>query len=140
MSIIVFILCSFITTIIYYLGGLDNALQMLLMVMVLDILTGLAKAIYNKQFNMMMGVKGIVIKFGYLIIVSVSFMLDKFMNSNGVVRGAVIYLFVFNQVLSIIKSWTDMGIKVPTILTDLLNKFKKNTGGDDDEQDNGKNL
>lgn len=140
MSILVFVLCSFITTIIYYLGGLDNALQMLLMVMILDILTGIAKAIYNKQFNVMIGIKGIIIKFGYLIIVSVSFMLDKFMESNGMVRGAVIYLFVFNQVLSILQNWTDMGIKIPTILTDLLNKFKKNTGGDDDEQDNRKDL
>ena len=140
MSILVFVLCSFITTIIYYLGGLDNALQMLLMVMILDILTGIAKAIYNKQFNVMIGVKGIIIKFGYLIIVSVSFMLDKFMESNGMVRGAVIYLFVFNQVLSILQNWTDMGIKIPAILTDLLSKFKKNTGGDDDEQNNGKDI
>ena len=140
MSILVFVLCSFVTTIIYYLGGLDNALQMLLVVMILDILTSIAKAIYNKEFNVMVGVKGIIIKFGYLIIVSVSFMLDKFMESNGMVRGAVIYLFVFNQVLSILQNWTDMGIKIPAILTDLLSKFKKNTGGDDDEQNNGKDI
>ena len=140
MSILVFVLCSFVTTIIYYLGGLDNALQMLLVVMFLDILTSIAKAIYNKEFNVMVGVKGIIIKSGYLIIVSVSFMLDKFMESNGMVRGAVIYLFVFNQVLSILQNWTDMGIKIPAILTDLLSKFKKNTGGDDDEQNNGKDI
>lgn len=140
MSIVVFILCSFITSVIYYLGGLDNALQMLLMVMLLDLITKVAKAIYQKQFNLMDGVKVIIVKLGYLIIVSISFMLDKFMNSNGMVRGVVIYLFVFNHVLNILQNWKEMGIKIPTVLIKLLQKFKKDNGGDDDEQNNGENL
>ncbi len=140
MSIVVFILCSFITSVIYYLGGLDNALQMLLMVMLLDLITKVAKAIYQKQFNLMDGVKVIIVKLGYLIIVSISFMLDKFMNSNGMVRGVVIYLFVFNHVLNILQNWKEMGIKIPTVLIELLQKFKKDNGGDDDEQNNGENL
>ena len=125
MSIVVFILCSFITSVIYYLGGLDNALQMLLIVMLLDLITKVAKAIYQKQFNLMDGVKVIIVKLGYLIIVSISFMLDKFMNSNGMVRGVVIYLFVFNHVLNILQNWKEMGIKIPTVLIELLQKFKK---------------
>ena len=140
MSIVVFILCSFITSVIYYLGGLDNALQMLLMVMLLDLITKVAKAIYQKQFNLMDGVKVIIVKLGYLIIVSISFMLDKFMNSNGMVRGVVIYLFVFNHVLNILQNWKEMGIKIPAVLIELLQKFKKDNGGDDDEQNNGENL
>ena len=40
-----------LTTIVYLLGGIDIALQSLLIVIVIDYLTGIASAIYKKELS-----------------------------------------------------------------------------------------
>ena len=54
-----------LTTFVYLVGGFDIALQSLLIVMVIDYLTGIASAIYNKNLSSKLGFKGILKKFGY---------------------------------------------------------------------------
>ena len=59
------IISVILTFFIYLLGGWDVALQSLLIVIVIDYLTGVASAIYNKELNSKTGLKGILKKFGY---------------------------------------------------------------------------
>ena len=47
-----------LTTFIYLVGGFDIALQSLLIVMVIDYLTGIASAIYNKELSSKIGLNG----------------------------------------------------------------------------------
>lgn len=53
---------TLLTTVVYFLGGLDTALITLLIFIVLDYITGLCKAIVNKKVNSLIGAKGIVKK------------------------------------------------------------------------------
>jgi len=64
-----YISSTILTTIIYYLGGLDTAMKTLLILMLLDYITGLCKTIINKKLNSIIGAKGIIKKVGYLVIV-----------------------------------------------------------------------
>ena len=50
-TIINYISSTILTTIVYYLGGLDMALKTLLILMVLDYITGICKSIVNKKVN-----------------------------------------------------------------------------------------
>ena len=50
-NIINFITGTLATTLVYYLGGWDIALHLLLVAIVLDYLTGILKAIYNKKLS-----------------------------------------------------------------------------------------
>ena len=61
------ILSVILTTSIYLLGGFDIALQSLLIVIVIDYLTGIASAIYNKELSSKIGFKGIIKKFCYIM-------------------------------------------------------------------------
>ena len=61
-NIINFFTSTFLTTIVYYLGGLDTALKTLLILIILDYVTGLCKAIITKKINSLIGLKGIVKK------------------------------------------------------------------------------
>ena len=54
------ILSVILTTTVYLLGGFDIAIQSLLIVMVIDYLTGFASAIYNKKLSSKIGFKGIL--------------------------------------------------------------------------------
>ena len=114
-----------LTTIVYLLGGIDIALQSLLIVIVIDYLTGIASAIYNKELSSKMGFKGIIKKFSYLLVVALSVVIDNLLGQSGLIRTLVIYFFVANDGLSIIENMTEMNIKLPQKLIDALEKIKK---------------
>ena len=107
------IMSVILTTFIYLLGGVDVALQCLLVMIILDYISGIASAIYNKNLDSKIGLKGILKKFMYLVIVCVSVIIDKIVGNTGVVRTLVIYFFVANDGLSIIENMGKMGIPLP---------------------------
>lgn len=112
------------TTLVYFLGGWDIALQILLTVIILDYITGLAKAIYNKKMNSKVGAKGIIKKFGYLIIVALAVILDKITGNTGAIRTLVIYFFVANEGISILENWGGIGLPLPKKIFDVLEQLK----------------
>ena len=100
-----------LTTTVYLLGGFDIAIQSLLIVIVIDYLTGIASAIYNKELSSKIGLKGIIKKFCYLLVVALSVVIDNLLGQSGLIRSLVIYFFVANDGLSIIENMAEMNIK-----------------------------
>lgn len=119
-----FITGTLATALVYFLGGWDIALQILITVIILDYITGVCKAIYNKKMNSKVGAKGIIKKLGYLIVVAVSVELDRITGNTGAVRTLVIYFFVANEGISILENWGGMGLPLPQKLTDTLEQLK----------------
>lgn len=119
------ILSVILTTIVYLLGGFDIALQSLLIVMIVDYLTGIVSAIYNKELSSKIGFKGILKKFSYLCVVALSVIIDNLTGQSGLIRTLVIYFFVANDGLSIIENMAEMGVKLPQKLIDSLEQIKK---------------
>lgn len=119
-----FVTGTLATALVYFLGGWDIALQTLLIVIVLDYITGICKAIYNKKINSSVGLKGIMKKVGYLIIVAVAVILDRIAGNTGAIRTLVIYFFVANEGISILENWGGMGLPLPQKLTDTLEQLK----------------
>ena len=110
-----------LTTFVYLVGGFDIAIQSLLIVIVIDYLTGIASAIYNKELSSKIGFKGIIKKFCYLLVVALSVVIDQ----SGLIRSLVIYFFVANDGLSIIENMAEMNVKLPQKLIDALEQIKK---------------
>lgn len=119
-----FVTGTLATALVYFLGGWDIALQTLLIVIVLDYITGICKAVYNKKINSSVGLKGIMKKIGYLIIVAVAVILDRIAGNTGAIRTLVIYFFVANEGISILENWGGMGLPLPQKLTDTLEQLK----------------
>lgn len=114
-----------LTTSVYLLGGFDIAIQSLSIIMVVDYLTGIASAIYNKELSSKIGFKGILKKFSYLCVVALSVVIDNLTGQSGLIRTLVIYFFVANDGLSIIENMAEMGVKLPQKLIDALEQIKK---------------
>ena len=114
-----------LTTFVYLVGGFDIAIQSLLIVIVIDYLTGIASAIYNKELSSKMGFKGIIKKFCYLLVVALSVVIDNLLDQSGLIRSLVIYFFVANDGLSIIENMAEMNVKLPQKLIDALEQIKK---------------
>lgn len=123
-NLINFITGTLATALVYFLGGWDIALQTLLIVIVLDYITGICKAVYHKKINSSVGLKGIMKKVGYLIIVAVAVILDRIAGNTGAIRTLVIYFFVANEGISILENWGGMGLPLPQKLTDTLEQLK----------------
>ena len=114
-----------LTTFVYLVGGFDIAIQSLLIVIVIDYLTGIASAIYNKELSSKIGLKGILKKFCYLLVVALSVVIDNLLGQSGLIRSLVIYFFVANDGLSIIENMAEMNVKLPQKLIDVLEQIKK---------------
>lgn len=114
-----------ITCLTYFLGGFDLALKSLLIIMVIDYLTGISSAIYNKKLSSKIGFKGIIKKFCYLLVVALSVVIDNLTGQNGIIRSLVIYCFIANDGISIIENMGELDIKLPQKLIDTLEQLKK---------------
>ena len=93
--------------------------------MIVDYITGLASAIYNKELSSKSGLKGILKKFSYLCVVALSVVIDNLTGQSGLIRTLVIYFFVANDGLSIIENMAEMGVKLPQKLIDSLEQIRK---------------
>lgn len=114
-----------LTTIVYILGGWDVALMSMVIVVIIDYITGVASAFYNKKVSSRQGLKGIIKKFCYFLIVALAVVIDNLMGQSGVIRTLVIYFFVANDGISIIENMAEMDVKLPKKLIDALDDLKK---------------
>lgn len=117
-----------LTFVVYYLGGFDVALKSLLIIIVIDYITGVLSAIYNKELSSKIGFRGILKKFSYIFIVALSVVLDKILGNTGTVRNLVIYFFVANDGISILENVSEMNIPLPKKLLEILEQLKDKEG------------
>lgn len=112
------------TVFVYLFGGLDIALQSLLIAIVIDYITGLLKATKKNNLSSKIGLKGIKKKIGILCLVALSVVVDRITGDSGFVRTMIIYYLVANEGLSIIENLGEMDILVPEFLKSKLEQLK----------------
>ena len=109
---------------VYFLGGWDLLLEILITLTVADFITGVLSAGYNKKLSSDIGYKGIVRKIGIYIIVAVACMLDKLMNTGLVLRGATIGFYIVIEATSILENWASMYLPLPRVIRDALKQLR----------------
>lgn len=95
----------------------------LLVVMVVDYVTGVIDGYYNKKLSSKTGFKGILKKCCVLLVVSVALLIDKYYNFN--VSYFLFITFICNDLLSIAENLYNVGIDVRGLINEVINKFKK---------------
>ena len=115
-------LCVFF---IFLVGGIDSAFISLAVVILLDYITGVMSAIYNKKLDSKVGIKGICKKICYIGAVGLAVVIDKISGQTEVFRNLVIYFLIANDGLSIVENMAEMNIPLPKKLIEMLNQIKK---------------
>lgn len=113
-------------------GSLDASIIILAIVIGLDYLTGVCKAIYNRNFSSFKSIKGIIKKIGYFLIVILGAMIDKILGDNYIIRNIIIYFFISNEGISILENWALLGLPIPKKLYDSLLEIQKSNGDNDE--------
>ncbi len=130
-EIICTILAGFSTAFIYLVGGIDVAIQCLLIAIIIDYISGLIKAFNTKQLSSKIGFKGILKKVGVLLIVMLAVLIDRVTGETGAIRTLVIYYFVANEGLSIIENLGQAGLPIPKVIKNALKALKEQSNEKD---------
>lgn len=113
------------TVIIWLFGGLDIAMQCLLIAIAIDYISGLIKAYNTRTLDSKIGFKGILKKVGILCIVCLAVVVDHITGESGAIRTLVIYYFVANEGLSILENLSIAGLPIPQSIKKALQALKK---------------
>ena len=112
----------------YFLGGWDNMLQLLIIIIAVDYITGLLVAGVFKNSNKtknggiktIIGFKGLVRKACIILLVMLVTRLEYTLGDTTFCRNTVIIFFVVNESLSILENMGLMGVKYPEWLRTAL--------------------
>lgn len=104
-------------------GQWDSILWALLVIMVLDCLTGVIKAIYTKTMSSEIGFKGLLKKITILIIVALSNVLQQITGDNVAIREIVIMFYVANEGISVLENVAVIYPRMPKAIKDICSKF-----------------
>lgn len=109
----------------HFLGQWNNQIEILLIFMVIDYVTGLSAAyiMSNVYLDSRKGFKGIIKKIVILCLVILAHQMDVLVGQDTLVRNVVLLFFIGNEGLSILENASNCGLPVPQKLKNTLAQF-----------------
>ena len=115
------------------LGGWDTALQVLVLFVVMDYITGLIAAWYENRLNSRVGFRGIAKKILLFVPVAVGYWLDVLLGQE-ILRSLAIWFYLANEGLSMLENLGRCGVPILAPLKDALEQLKKKGEGESENQ------
>ena len=107
------------------LGGWDKSLEILLIFIIMDYVTGIAAAFKTKTLKSSIGFEGLMKKGAIFLIVILAAQLDRITgNAAGVFRTSTAFFFIANEGLSVVENVGEIGVKLPGFITGALTKLR----------------
>ena len=103
-----------------YLFGGVKFLHLLLLLMLLDIITGLFKGWKNKNLWSRKSLFGYARKLLVLVMIILANVIDQVLNLGGTLTFATVLFYLANEGLSIVENMAELEVLVPTKLADKL--------------------
>lgn len=142
------LLAAILAAVAAYMKELVAPMMCLLIVMLLDYISGVSAAWVQHQLSSRVGLIGIVKKVSYLLIVAVGMALDYLISLLGDKFGVemqniyfvgllVIIWLIINECISILENADEMGLPVPEFIKKMLKRLKKHAedvSGDSTEE------
>ena len=112
-----------LSLIIYLIGGYDILIKTLLVMMVIDYITGIMKGYKNKNINSNIAYRGLRKKVMVLFIVMAASQMDVILQGVGI-RTLVLIFYVATEFLSILENAAILGIPIPEKLMVALEQCR----------------
>jgi len=116
-----------------YLFGGVKYLHLLLLLMALDILTGIFKAIKHQNLWSRKSLFGYARKLLILIVIIVANVIDQVLNLDGTLTFATVLFYIANEGLSIVENMAQLGVLVPHKLAEKLKGIEEDSQSLGDE-------
>ena len=113
----------------YFLGGTDGLLVALIVLAVLDYMTGVMCAVADRKLSSTVGARGIFKKILIFMLVGVAHIVDKNVVGTGsALRSAVICFYLSNEGLSVLENAAHLGLPIPDKLRDIMVQLHNRDG------------
>lgn len=113
----------------YFVGGVDGFMTALIILMVLDYITGIMCAIVDKQLSSSVGFKGLFKKMLIIMLVGIAHVVDiNVVGSNDALRSAVICFYMSNEGVSVLENASRLGLPIPEKLKAVLAQLHDKVG------------
>jgi toxin secretion/phage lysis holin len=113
-----------------WLGGWDIALNILVMLMVIDYLTGVLCAVKRKQVNSEVMFWGGIRKVVILAVIALAVLFDQLLgNPDPVFRTLAIYFYVAREGVSVTENLGLIGVPLPPAIANALEQLQKKGDG-----------
>jgi toxin secretion/phage lysis holin len=113
----------------YLFGGWSTLIQILVIFIVIDYVTGLIAAGYQGKLSSRIGFKGIAKKVMIFALVAVAHLIDRALGDNHLFRDATIYFYLANELLSILENAGKTGLPIPDQIKNAVQVLKGKSGG-----------
>ena len=107
---------------------LDRNTIVLLILIIIDYITGVIKAIYKKELSSKTGFRGILKKVMILLVVSAGYVIDRIIASTVPVADMVTVFFIANEGISLLENASEM-IPIPQGLKNILVSLREENNG-----------
>jgi toxin secretion/phage lysis holin len=130
-----YIISGILTLGAFLFGSFNGLMVALVTVIFIDLATGVGVAVVYRKLSSKIGSKGFVKKFLMLLIVALAHILDTYVVGGGdKLQIAATLYYILNEGVSILENCAELGLPVPTKLTDVLSQLredgKKNVGNE----------
>jgi toxin secretion/phage lysis holin len=116
-----------VSSIAYFLGGIDHLLIAFVILLTLDYLTGIVAAFYDKKVSSKNAFKGLMKKGAMFSLVIVATQMDIILgNEVQFVRYAILMFLIGTEGISLIENLGRLDIKVPKLLSDRFSQLREN--------------
>lgn len=115
----------------YVYSGELKLIYMLVILMVIDIITGVLKALVQKKLWSRKSTYGFGRKILVFFIIVLANIIDNVFNFNGVLLYASVIFYILNECLSIIENYALLGGKIPKQLEETLELLQEKNDATD---------
>ncbi len=112
-----------ISLVSFFMGDLDVMLKILICVMIVDYITGVLSAVYNKKLSSKAGFNGILKKLCILSVICLSNFAGQVVGVEEL-RHIAISFYMANEAISILENACEMGIAFPEKLKEVLKQLE----------------
>lgn len=109
----------------FLIGGIDELFIVFFVIMCVDLMTGILKAINLNIFSANQMKNGIIKKMAYILALIVVSQLDLILGDEYGVRSMALFTFIANETMSIIANIEDLGVEFPKFITVIIDTLRK---------------
>ena len=107
-----------------FVGGFDGSIRLLLILMAVDLFTGVIAAIKVKSLRSNIMFWGGVNKVFVLIFVGIGAGLDLLLSGDSpVIRAAIIWFYIGRELLSLVENSSKIGVIIPPVILEIINQL-----------------
>lgn len=109
----------------YLFGKFDGMMAALIVLMIIDYITGIIAAIIEKKLSSSVGARGIAKKLIMLLTVAVANVVDVSVIGDGnALRSVAVIFYIANEGISLLENGARLGVPIPKKLIDVLAQLK----------------